>query len=169
MTWKNYDQLRVRLLDILTGDILPLPSWNDLERHEQQIAIAVSGANGITPEYWAKLDNSSREPWLEKTIHLLTNQQRNAGPEDPPRVVLRGLGERPIVGGVEKSPLTRAQHDVVKTLLDAGERGLSKDELECESKHGDARKILKRLAESDPGWKAVIHFAGRTGGGYRIR
>jgi hypothetical protein len=90
-------------------------------------------------------------------------------PECGPRVVLRRLGERPVVGGVEKGRLTLPQYDVVKALLDAGERGLSKDDLDRKSKHGDARKILKRLAESDPDWKAVISFPDKPGGGYRIR
>jgi len=40
--------------------------------------------------------------------------------------------------------------------------------LDRKSKHGDTRKILKRLAESDPDWKAVIHFPGKPGVGYRI-
>jgi len=64
--------------------------------------------------------------------------------------------------------LTRPQYGVVKALLEAGERGLSKDELDHKSKHGDARKILKRLAESDADWKAVIHFPGKPGVGCRI-
>ncbi len=89
--------------------------------------------------------------------------------EGAPRVVLGAPGERPLVLGREKRLLTLAQFDVVKALLDAGERGLSKDELDRQSKHGDARKTMKRLADSDPDWKAVLHFPGRTGGGYRIR
>jgi hypothetical protein len=91
-----------------------------------------------------------------------------ASPEEGQRVILRGPGERPIVRDGEKDPLSRAQYDVVKALLDAGERGLTKDGLDRQSKRGDARKILKRLAESDPDWKAVIHFPGKPGRGYRI-
>ncbi len=90
------------------------------------------------------------------------------GPHDDSPVVLRGPGECPTVRTVEKRPLTLAQYDVVKALLDAGERGLGKDELDRKSGHGDARKVLKRLAESDSDWEAVIHFPGRSGGGYRI-
>jgi hypothetical protein len=88
---------------------------------------------------------------------------------DAARVVLRAPGERPLVCGEEKNKLTRQQYAVVKALLEAGERGLSKDELDRKSQCGDARKILKRLAQSDPGWEAVIHFGGIPGGGYRIR
>jgi hypothetical protein len=89
-------------------------------------------------------------------------------PQNGPPVFLKGPGERPIVRGVEKDRLTLPQYYVVRALLEAGERGLSKDELDHKSKHGDARKILKRLADSDPDWKAVISFPGRSGGGYRI-
>lgn len=89
-------------------------------------------------------------------------------PVNRPQVVLRGHGKRPIVSDVEKDPLTLPQYDVVNALLEAGERGLSKDELDRKSKHGDARKILKRLAESDPDWNTVIHFPGKPRGGYRI-
>jgi hypothetical protein len=91
-----------------------------------------------------------------------------AAPASDRRVVLRGFSDHPTVCGVEKRPLTLPQYDVVSALLEAGERGLGKDELERKSKHGDARKILKRLAESDPDWSAVIRFPGRAGGGYRI-
>ena len=69
---------------------------------------------------------------------------------------------------VEKRPLTRPQYDVVKALLEAGEPGLSKDELDRKSKRGDARKILRRLADSDPDWEAVIRLPGRPGVRYRI-
>jgi hypothetical protein len=72
------------------------------------------------------------------------------------------------VCGAEQDRLTAPQYDVVKALIEAGERGLSKDELDRNSKHGDARNILKRLAKSNSIWKDVIHFAGKTGGRYRI-
>jgi hypothetical protein len=88
--------------------------------------------------------------------------------DEGPRVVLRSPSERPSVCGEEKDRLTLAQYEVVQALLAAGERGLSKDELDRKSKRGDARKVLKRLAESDPDWKAVIHFPGKPGRGYRI-
>jgi hypothetical protein len=86
-----------------------------------------------------------------------------------PRVVLRDRAEAPLVLGKEKRILTAPQYDVVKALLDAGDRGLTKDELENKSGHGDARKILKRLANKDSDWGKVIQFARITGGGYRIK
>jgi hypothetical protein len=84
------------------------------------------------------------------------------------RVVLQGPGKPPIVKGKKKRVLTDPQDDVVQALLEAGEGGLTKDELEDKSGHSDARGILRRLAKSDPDWGVVIHFPGRTGGRYRI-
>jgi hypothetical protein len=83
--------------------------------------------------------------------------------------VLQGRDKGPIVSGRLKQTLTPPQFDAVKALLDAGEPGLTKDQLDKKSGHGDARKILKRLADSDPDWKAVLPFPGTTGMRYRIR
>ena len=74
-----------------------------------------------------------------------------------------------MVMGKVKPLLTFAQHAVVKALLEAGEDGLTKDGLDACSGHSDARKILKRLHDSDPNWAAVIQLAGRSGCRYRIR
>ena len=65
--------------------------------------------------------------------------------------------------------MTAGQYAVVKALLEAGDAGLSLDNLIRKSRVGDARKILKRLAKSDADWQEVICFAGRAGVGYRIR
>jgi hypothetical protein len=86
------------------------------------------------------------------------------------QVQLFGPSNRPRVRGKNKPVLTKAQFDVVLTLIGAGESGLTKDRLDEDSKHGDARRILKRLADSDPDWQAAIQFPGRGGMGkhYRI-
>lgn len=112
-----------------------------------------------------------RQSTVETTCvcHLSARQPETVTSGNAMRVVLGAPGERPTIGGLEKAPLTLAQHDVVRVLLEAGERGLTKDELDQKSKRGDARKILKRLAESDTDWRAVISFPGKPGGGYRIR
>lgn len=86
----------------------------------------------------------------------------------PPRVVLYGPGKQPVVLGKKKPVLSQAQYNVVQTLLPAGEAGLSKDEFESKSGHQDARRILKRLFDSDPDWAEVIHLPGRKGKRYRI-
>ncbi len=84
------------------------------------------------------------------------------------RVQLYGRSDRPLVDGTPTATLTAAEYDVVHALLKAGDKGLTKDGLDRESKHGDARKILKRLAKRDAKWEAVIAFAGKPGMGYRI-
>ncbi len=86
-----------------------------------------------------------------------------------PVVILGEPGDEPIVNGNRKPKLTNAQYDVVKALLAAGKDGLSKDSLARKSGHGDAHRVLKRLAESDSDWAMVIQMAGKTGGRYRIR
>jgi hypothetical protein len=85
-----------------------------------------------------------------------------------PSVILGNPADPPKVNGKVKSRLTPAQHASVKALLEAGKQGLTKDELDRKSGHGDTRKILKRLANKDPDWKEVIQFAGTTGMRYRI-
>jgi hypothetical protein len=86
----------------------------------------------------------------------------------PPVVILAGTTKQPIVRGTPKPVLRHAQYHVVKALLDAGETGLTVDQLVHHSGHTDARGILKRLAESGEGWRSVLHFPGRAGGHSRI-
>jgi hypothetical protein len=100
----------------------------------------------------------------------LTATAPPAAPDEPPspRVVLSGPGKPPLVLGKKKPVLTPARYNVVQALLDAGEGGLGKDELDKKSGHTDARKILKAVADSDPDWASVIHFPVRKGKGYRV-
>lgn len=84
------------------------------------------------------------------------------------RLILRRLTEPPIIGGVEKSLLTPAQFNVLTALVNAGESGLTKDELVTKSDHEDAVGILKRLHKRDADWAAVTPLPGRTGGRYRV-
>jgi hypothetical protein len=86
----------------------------------------------------------------------------------PPSVELRGRGEPPLVLGNAKPLLTVAQYDVIGALLEAGDGGLNKDDLEIKGKHSDARRILKRLSKSDPDWAKVISLPGGTGKRYRL-
>lgn len=83
-------------------------------------------------------------------------------------VLLFGRSECPVVNGIKKEQLTNPQFNVVMALLKAGEKGLSKDAMDSNSGHGESRKILKRLADSDADWESVISFPGKTGRGYRI-
>ena len=84
-------------------------------------------------------------------------------------VILRSPTACPVVRGKEKRPLTTPQYNVVKALMDAGEHGLTGDELVNKSGHGGAVNVLKALARSDADWGAVISLPGRPGGRYRLR
>jgi len=84
-------------------------------------------------------------------------------------VMLFGRGEQPEVNGKRKPILTAPRYDAVKALIEAGESGLTKDQLDKKSGHTDARKLLKALANDDDDWAEVIIFPGTPGKGYRIR
>jgi hypothetical protein len=109
---------------------------------------------------------------LAAPLHAVLPVDASGGvtPESPARLVILGKpGDEPTVNGVRKTKLTTPQYDAVKALLAAGDDGLSKDSLANESNHGDANRILKRLADSDPDWASVIQMAGKAGCRYRIR
>ncbi len=82
-------------------------------------------------------------------------------------VILGEPGDNPIVNGKIKPRLTPARHDIIKALIDGGERGLTGDDLATKSKHGGAVNTLKAVAQ-DPDWGAVIQLPGSPGGRYRI-
>lgn len=113
------------------------------------------------------LDDPSGRPAPEETI---TPSPRAAEPTrlktTPLTVVLFSPTIDPVVLGRRKSKLTLAQFSVVKALIEAGERGLSKSRLQALT--GDAVNVLKRLAKSDPDWGAVIQLPGGPGRGYRL-
>ncbi len=83
-------------------------------------------------------------------------------------VQLFGPDEEPLVHGHRVPPLTRVQYDVIRALLEAGTRGLTKDKWDVNSRHTDARITAKRLIKAMPVWGNVICFAGKCGRGYRI-
>ncbi len=85
-----------------------------------------------------------------------------------PMVVLGEFGDEPRVNGRKKVRLTLPQFHVLTALMEAGEIGLSQDELKRDSGHGDPVNTLKRLAKADGDWHSVIRLAGRPGGRYRL-
>ena len=126
-----------------------------------------------------KDDAAILESYLEDIIPELDKTVGPAKPVDdvPQPVAESATGsvrlfsrhEGPIVNGEEQNSLTHAQYDVLLALLKAGDKGLTKDALDRKSGHGDARAILKRLAEKDPDWESVISFPGTPGKGYHIQ
>ena len=85
------------------------------------------------------------------------------------RVMLFGPDEQPIVTEKRKSILPKARYDVVQALIEAGESGLSKDDLDAKSGHSDARKLLYALVKNDSDWKAAILLPGKGGMGKHYR
>jgi hypothetical protein len=130
-----------------------------LQRINGPVSANPTSEEGFLRFYWPLI-----RPTMEQFDHSLPT--KGGGGE---RVVLRGRDEGPLLLGKPKRKLTTPRYNVVKALLDAGDVGLTKDELVTESGHEDARGILTRLAESDADWRKVIHFAGVTGGRYRIK
>ena len=114
---------------------------------------------------------SSRRITVQPTA--ITTATELPGPAVEPhfasaQVKLYGPAAEPTVKGTTKPRLTKAQYDVVCALIQGGEDGLTKDTLDKKSEHGDSRKIMKRLSDSDPDWKSVLLFPGTPGKRYRI-
>jgi hypothetical protein len=88
--------------------------------------------------------------------------------EDIPQapVVPGKYGEPVMVKGSPKKLPSLPAYKLVKALVEAGDKGLSKGQLEPIST--DYWRILKGLKDSDPDWNAVIHFPGKPHGRYRI-
>lgn len=82
--------------------------------------------------------------------------------------MLRGPAEGPLIRGREVERVTQVQFEILKTLIDAGERGLSLPELKRFSGHETAEKTLKRLAQSSEIWKQIILLPGAPGRRYRL-
>lgn len=99
---------------------------------------------------------------------MRANPSVGSFPNSDPPVELGRFGDSPVIRGKLKPRLTWAQYHVIKALLAAGDDGLTKDQLDVQSGRSEARKILKRLHDSDPDWAAVIQLPGIPGRRYRI-
>jgi hypothetical protein len=110
---------------------------------------------------WRELHGASWPPPVSG------NKPPASGPR--PAVTLRGQADAPIVRGKEMPRLTVARYCVVKALVDAGNDGLSTDDLVSKSGCGGAVNTLKALVRSSPEWGAVIALPGAPGLRYRIR
>jgi hypothetical protein len=146
------------------------PSWAPSPRGlvtHAHLIVRHLGLPGSPAEARGQMDRAGCLADLRDVLAFFRRALSN--PQQTPRVVLRDRTEGPVVLGKPKRKLTTAQYDVVKALLDAGETGLTKDKLVSNSRHEDARGVLKRLAKKDDDWQQVIDFAGETGGGYRLK
>lgn len=110
---------------------------------------------------------------LDSTLQLGLGALADQVAVQPPATVvpllLRGRHLGPIVMGKTKGRLTKPQYDVIEALVKAGDTGLSKDGLDWESQHTEARKILRRLAAKDADWAAIIIFPDKPHQHYRLR
>jgi hypothetical protein len=118
-------------------------------------------------------------PPLELALLLKEHERAQSSPSQrlplPPvtstenAVILFGPLDSPIVLGKPKRPLGPIRHTVIKTLIDAGDEGLSMVELRNRSGLGGARGVLERIRDGDDDWRSVIWFPGRSRlGHYRI-
>ncbi len=155
-------------------DLAQVRDWCQTNTESSQTALVIT--NDASPVVDGSL-NAQIGQSASAIIHDLKNLDSSGGQvvravrtDSTARLILRGRDECPIVLGKEKAPLTDRQYNVIKTLLDAGKRGLTKDKLDEKSGHPDARKVLKALQKQDEDWAAVIQMPGTAGkGGYRIK
>jgi hypothetical protein len=154
-----------RLLVEGTGPARPAPAAGPTDPPEGEpaarAATSVTAAQSDPPAGERSRSPSGRA----RTPRKRRKPRQSAGPP----VILGKFGDEPIVNGKRKARLNKPRFDVIEALLAAGDDGLSKDSLATESGHGDAHRILGRLAQSDADWKAVIQMAEIPGGRYRIR
>ena len=83
------------------------------------------------------------------------------------RVQLFEPDEAPYIDGVEQTPITSAQYEVVLALVKNAPRRLDKDTIE--GIRDGARRALRDLAKSNRYWRKVLLFAQVKGGGYGIK
>ena len=84
-------------------------------------------------------------------------------------VILYGPHDQPLVRGNPKPALGVNPYTIIKTLIEAGNPGLSLVALRVRTKQRGARNTLTRIATGDPDWNYVIQFPGKARlGGYRI-
>lgn len=83
-------------------------------------------------------------------------------------VQLFGLKGEPVVAERPQKPLTPGRYAVIAALIEAGSRGLGKDELVKRTNKTSAVNILKSVRPLSCEWEAAIVLAGKPGRKYRI-
>ncbi len=134
---------------------------------DEAIRIAASGKK--VP--WDRLADWSELTRLRDTLDRLsestpTNEAEIGPVAQSSRVFLYGFKDKPVVNGKKKPVLKSAQYKLVKDLIEAGQEGHTKSQLERIS--SDYWHTLRALKESDDDWDQVIHFPGKGGRGYWI-
>ncbi len=165
---RHRQQARTAWGDIMSSGLAQWLPCIDRKR-EFDLKIAINAEHRECKRLLARRRKKARRKDRKSLIYPKSEPiQKTKGLPPLPAVVLNGQGNSVTVNGNHKSTLTPQQYNVIQSLLEAGERGLNKDELVTKSGHSDARGILSRLAESDDDWRQVISMAGKTNGRYRI-
>lgn len=151
--------------------------WPDL--HELGILVRVEAQRALQNERYRQhplsLAHETTALRMRKTKKTLlrptsiTSKDRRRSKSTAPKVTLGNPDGLIIyVGEVEKK-VSQRQYNVVQALVNAGSRGITKDQLDIKSGHTEARKVLVALRKKDEDWKRVIVCPGKAGnGGYRI-
>lgn len=104
----------------------------------------------------------------KKLDDLLTKESLWLTKRPPMCVVeLFGVDKNPKVFGEEVEKLPRAKYPVIEALVGAGERGMSKSELE--KVNGEAIKYLRQIRKSNPLWEEAIEMAGIAWNRYKLK
>jgi len=168
------DEALRRLPDV-PRDVTELPGYREVmrtaARHVKAVLVACLADSAATPQNPGKTTTPTKQDDEMAEDGEVTggkNQETRNLVCQSKKVKLFGPGEQPEVNGKRKPTLTAARYDAVQALIEAGEAGLTKDQLDRQSGHTEARKLLKALANDDDDWKKVIRFPGTPGKGYRI-
>jgi len=139
-----------------------------LIRHENGLNEAIRAAESGQEIDWQALADWDTLPDIRNALDRI-----EVPAEDEPAPVaaskcvqLFGLREQPVVNDRRKSVLGERQYELIQRLIEAGEGGCSKSQLEVIT--SNYWKSLKSLKESDDDWNSVIHFPGVAYGSYWI-
>jgi hypothetical protein len=77
-------------------------------------------------------------------------------------------GRATLIDGQRMEPVTGSQYAILSALLDAGDEGLTPEQIVRITGQGGWRQTLWRLKLAHPLWDAIIVFPGRRGRPYRL-
>lgn len=146
----DYERLCTHLLTLAHGEDLPWPfDWSD-DRVEEEVAVLVLKATGLTAAYWKRLSHEGRVPWLLEAIG-----QEEARTVAGSAIVVSGQPDSGADNG-KKNPMPLPENpDVVELARrvsqargTSGTHGVRKVDLARELCEGDeerAQSLLRQL------------------------
>jgi hypothetical protein len=115
-------------------------------------------------------DLTKRQTQEEERINApFPAQSSSRSPASDCPVCLGGPGGRVVIVKGDELSLTTAGYDVIRVLVEAYPKTLTKDKLTEQSGRSDAVNTLKRLAKKPDALGRVIKLAGKKGSGYGLR